>query len=100
MIKSPRPTHVRVIVMPKAQKIAVEGCAPDATGTVFEVEQAAEIYQMMLQAGKKTKLPLKIWVAEQGAKTPEVKFNKYDNKPYMALVGENKAPGKVTKVVF
>lgn len=100
MVKQPRPTHVRVIVLPRAQKIAIEGCTPDSQGTVFTVEQASEVYQMMLQAGKKTKLPLKLWEAEKGAKIPEIKFNRYDNKPYMALVTTTGGTPKASKIVF
>jgi len=101
MIKSPRPTHVRVIVAPKAGYLKLEGCAPDAPkGTVFAVEDAKALYAFMQQKGKELKRDLKVWVAEKGAKIPEVKFNRYDNSPYMALVTETRTPGTTTKVIL
>jgi len=80
-----RPTHVRVVVAPKAGYLKLEGCAPDAEGTVFSVDQGKEVYNFMLKKGKELKREVKIWQQEAGAKTPEVKFNRYDGKPYMAL---------------
>ena len=97
---APRPTHVRVIVAPKAGYLKLEGCATDAEGTVFQVEQAKEVYAFMVMKGKELKRELKIWVAEKGAKIPEVKFNRYDNSPYMALVTEARKPGRSTKVIL
>ena len=53
MVKSiERPTHVRVIVAPKAGYLKLEGCAADASGTVFQVEQAKEVYAFMVKKGK------------------------------------------------
>jgi hypothetical protein len=97
---APRPTHVRVIVAPKAGYLKLEGCATDAEGTVFQVDQAKEVYAFMVMKGKELKRELKIWVAEKGAKIPEVKFNRYDNSPYMALVTEARTPGSSTKVIL
>ena len=97
---APRPTHVRVIVAPKAGYLKLEGCATDAEGTVFQVDQAKEVYAFMVMKGKELKRELKIWVAEKGAKIPEVKFNRYDNSPYMALVTETRTPGSSTKVIL
>jgi hypothetical protein len=54
----------------------------------------------MVMKGKELKRELKIWVAEKGAKIPEVKFNRYDNSPYMALVTEARTPGSSTKVIL
>ena len=97
---APRPTHVRVIIAPKAGYLKLEGCATDAEGTVFQVDQAKEVYAFMVMKGKELKRELKIWVAEKGAKIPEVKFNRYDNSPYMALVTEARKPGRSTKVIL
>jgi hypothetical protein len=97
---APRPTHVRVIIAPKAGYLKLEGCASDAEGTVFSVEDAKAIYAFMQKNGKELKRELKIWVAEKGAKIPEVKFNRYDNSPYMALVTEARTPGSSTKVIL
>jgi hypothetical protein len=97
---APRPTHVRVIIAPKAGYLKLEGCATDAEGTVFQVDQAKEVYAFMVMKGKELKRELKIWVAEKGAKIPEVKFNRYDNSPYMALVTEARTPGSSTKVIL
>lgn len=92
-----RPTHVRVIVAPKAGYLKLEGCTADAAGTVFTAEQAKEVYAFMVKKGKELKREVKVWIQSEGAKTPEVKFNKYDGHPYMALVSEDKpkASGKV-----
>ncbi len=94
-----RPTHVRVIVAPKAGYLKLEGCAADATGTVFTVDQHKEVYAFMVKKGKELKREVKVWIQTQGAKTPEVKFNKYDGTPYMALVSDDK-PSKSTKVIL
>jgi hypothetical protein len=80
--------------------LKLEGCASDAEGTVFSVEDAKAIYAFMQKKGKELKRDLKIWVAEKGAKIPEVKFNRYDNSPYMALVTEARTPGSSTKVIL
>lgn len=100
MIKSPRPTHVRVIVAPKAGDLRLEGCSENAEGTVFSVVDAKALYAFMLKKSKELGRQPKIWTAEKGAKIPEVKFNRYDNKPYMALVTETRTPGSSTKVIL
>ena len=101
MYKSPRPTHVRVIIAPVAGYLKLEGCAPDAqVGTVFAVEDAKALYAFMQKKGKELNRDLKVWVAEKGAKIPEVKFNRYDNSPYMALVTETRTPGTSPKVIL
>lgn len=100
MNKSPRPTHVRVIVAPKAGYLKLEGCAPDAQGTVFAVEDAKPLYAFMQKKGKELNRELKVWLAEKGAKIPEVKFNKWDNAPYMALVTEARTAGTSPKVIL
>mgnify|MGYP000149529283 CR=1 FL=1 len=97
---APRPTHVRVIIAPKAGYLKLEGCASDAEGTVFSVEDAKAIYAFMQKNGKELKRDLKIWLAEKVAKIPEVKCNRYDNSPYMALVTETRTPGSSTKVIL
>lgn len=91
-----RPTHVRVIVAPKAGYLKLEGCTADASGTVFSVDQSKEVYAFMVKKGKELKKEVKVWIQAAGASIPEVKFNRYDGKPYMALVTE-KTPsaGKV-----
>jgi hypothetical protein len=98
---APRPTHVRVIIAPLAGYLKLEGCASDAfEGTVFSVEDAKAIYAFMQKKGKELNRDLKVWVAEKGAKIPEVKFNWRDNSPYMALVTEARTPGRSTKVIL
>lgn len=100
MVKSiERPTHVRVIVAPKAGYLKLEGCAADASGTVFSVEQAKEVYAFMVKNGKTLKREVKVWIQSAGAKTPAIMFNKYDGHPFMALVDGDK-PSKATKVVL
>jgi hypothetical protein len=94
-----RPTHVRVIVAPKAGYLKLEGCAADAQGTVFSVDQGKEVYAFMTKKGKELKREVKIWIQAAGAKTPAVLFNKYDGTPYMALVSDDK-PSKTTKVIL
>ena len=94
-----RPSHVRVIVAPKAGYLKLEGCASDASGTVFSVDQAKEVYAFMVKKGKELKREVKVWIQSTGAKTPEIKFNKYDGHPYMALVSGDK-PSKTAKVVL
>ncbi len=94
-----RPTHVRVIVAPKAGYLKLEGCAADATGTVFKADQHKEVYNFMVKKGKELKREVKVWIQSTGAKTPEIKFNKYDGHPYMALVSGDK-PSKTAKVVL
>jgi len=94
-----RPTHVRVIVAPKAGYLKLEGCAADAEGTVFSVSQSKEVYAFMVKKGKELKREVKVWMQSAGAKTPEIKFNKYDQKPYMALV-DGSQPSKTTKVIL
>ena len=94
-----RPTHVRVIVAPKAGDLRLEGCAADATGTVFKADQHKEVYNFMVKKGKELKREVKVWIQSAGAKTPEIKFNKYDQKPYMALVDDSQ-PSKTTKVIL
>jgi hypothetical protein len=79
--------------------LKLEGCAADATGTVFTVDQHKEVYAFMVKKGKELKREVKVWIQTQGAKTPEVKFNKYDGTPYMALVSDDK-PSKSTKVIL
>jgi len=59
-----------------------------------------QLYAFMQKKGKELNRDLKIWVAEKGAKIPEVKFNRYDNSPYMALVTETRTPGTTTKVIL
>lgn len=100
MVKSiERPTHVRVIVAPKAGYLKLEGCSAEASGTVFSVSQSKEVYAFMVKKGKELKREVKVWIQSAGAKTPEIKFNKYDGHPYMALVGDDK-PSKTAKVVL
>lgn len=94
-----RPTHVRVIVAPKAGYLKLEGCAPDAEGTVFQVSQSKECYAFMVKKGKELKREVKVWIQTDGAKTPEIKFNKYDGAPYMALVSDSQ-PTRTTKVIL
>lgn len=100
MVKSiERPTHVRVIVAPKAGYLKLEGCAADASGTVFKADQSKEVYAFMVKKGKELKREVKIWIQSAGAKTPAIMFNKYDGHPYMALVDGDK-PSKAAKVVL
>jgi hypothetical protein len=94
-----RPTHVRVIVAPKAGYLKLEGCAADATGTVFSTDEATKVYAFMVKKGKELKREVKVWIQTEGAKTPEVKFNKYDGSPYMALVSDSQ-PSRNTKVIL
>lgn len=94
-----RPTHVRVIVAPKAGYLKLEGCAADAQGTVFSVDQSKEAYAFMVKKGKELKRELKVWIQKAGAKTPAILFNKYDKTPYMALVSDEQ-PSKTTKVIL
>jgi hypothetical protein len=85
--KQPRPTRVNVILRPKAQDIALEG----ATDGKFAVEDAKEIYDYMMLQSKKIKKPVKLYQPDADGKTPVVKFNRLDNKPYMALLPEGEA---------
>ena len=94
-----RPTHVRVIVAPKAGYLRLEGCAADASGTVFKADQSKEVYAFMVKKGKELKREVKVWIQSAGAKTPAIMFNKYDGHPFMALVDGDK-PSKATKVVL
>lgn len=94
-----RPTHVRVIVAPKAGYLKLEGCAADAAGTVFSVSQSKEVYAFMVKKGKELKREVKVWIQTDGAKIPEVKFNKYDGSPYMALVSDSQ-PNRNSKVIL
>jgi hypothetical protein len=94
-----RPTHVRVIVAPKAGYLKLEGCAADATGTVFKADQHKEVYNFMVKKGKELKREVKVWIQSAGAKTPEIKFNKWDQKPYMALIDDTQ-PKASAKVVL
>jgi hypothetical protein len=100
MVKSiERPTHVRVIIAPKAGYLRLEGCAADASGTVFTVDQGKEIWDFMVKKGKELKREVKFWTQTVGAKTPVVMFNKHDKSPFIAMVDGNK-PSKTTKVVL
>ena len=66
---------------------------------MFSVDQAKEVYAFMVKKGKELKREVKVWIQSTGAKTPEIKFNKYDGHPYMALVSGDK-PSKTAKVVL
>lgn len=107
-MKKPRPTHINVIFRPKAKDIAIEGAydgnnMPTTDGR-FTVEQAKEIYDYMVLKAKEFKTTAHVWKpTKDGGNTPVVKFNKYDNAPYIALVSKEEAqygPTKATKVVL
>jgi hypothetical protein len=87
--KQPRPSRVNVILRPKAQDIALEGSADGK----FDITDAKAIYDYMMLNAKKLKRPVKVYQPDPNGKTPVVKFNRMDNKPYMALLPE----GEVTK---
>jgi hypothetical protein len=87
--KQPRPTRVNIILRPKAQDIALEGSIDGK----FAVEDAKAIYDYMMLQSKKIKKPVKVYQPDPSGTTPVIKFNRMDNKPYMALLPE----GEVTK---
>jgi len=107
-MKKLKPTHVNVILRPKAQDIAIEGTydangMPSSDGK-FSVDDAKGIYAYMVTKGKELKKKLHTWSPKDNAgNTPVVKFNKYDNAPYIAFVSKEEAqygPTKATKVVL
>jgi hypothetical protein len=95
-MKKLKPTHVNVILRPKAQDIAIEGTydangMPSSDGK-FSVDDAKGIYAYMVTKGKELKKKLHTWSPKDNAgNTPVVKFNKYDNAPYIALVSSTEA---------
>jgi hypothetical protein len=106
-MKKQRPTHINIILRPKAQDIAIEGVynadgSPSSDGK-FSVDDAAGIYAYMVKKGKELKKKLHTWSPKDNAgSTPIVKFNKYDNAPYIALVSNaeaNRQPSSV-KIVL
>jgi hypothetical protein len=106
-MKTQRPTHINVILRPKAQDIAIEGVfnadgSPSSDGK-FSVDDAKGIYAYMVTKGKELKKKLHTWSPKDNAGSiPVVKFNKYDNAPYIALVSNaeaNRQPSSV-KVVL
>jgi len=96
MQKKPRPTHVNIVLRPKAQDIAIEGVynadgSPSSDGR-FSVDDAKDIYAYMVKKGKELNKKLHTWSPKDNAgKNPIVKFNKYDNAPYIALVNNAEA---------
>jgi len=95
-MKKLKPTHVNVILRPKAQDIAIEGTydangMPSSDGK-FSIDDAKGIYAYMVTKGKELKKKLHTWSPKDNAgNTPVVKFNKYDNAPYIALVSSTEA---------
>lgn len=95
-MKKQRPTHINVILRPKAGDIAIEGVwnadgSPSSDGK-FSVDDAKGIYAYMVTKGKELKKKLHTWSPKEGAgNVPIVKFNKYDNAPYIALVSNTEA---------
>jgi hypothetical protein len=95
-MKKEKPTHVNVILRPKAGDIAIEGVW-NADGTAssdgkFSVDDAKGIYAYMVLKGKELKKKLHTWSPKEGAgSVPVIKFNKYDNAPYVALVSNAEA---------
>lgn len=67
---------------------------PDSNGN-FTQDNIQELYKTMCQLGKKHKLEVRVFRPEQGGDTPVLMTDRY-GKPYIALLPERKAPGKVT----
>lgn len=95
-MKKLRPTHINVILRPKAGDIAIEGTynadgTPSSDGK-FSVDDAKGIYAYMVKKGKELNKTLHTWSPKDNAgKNPIVKFNKFDNAPYIALVNNTEA---------
>lgn len=85
--KQPRPTRVNVILRPKAQDIALEGSIDGK----FDINDAKAIYDYMMLQSKKIKKPVKVYQPDPSGTVPVIKFNRMDNKPYMALLPEGEA---------
>lgn len=103
MVKKLRPTHVNIILRPKAQDIAIEGVydadgMPSSDGR-FSVDDAKGIYNYMLTKAKELKKPVHVWKPKENAgNVPVVKFNKFDNAPYIALVSNAEASRQPSSV--
>ena len=95
-MKKLKPTHVNVILRPKAQDIAIEGTydannMPSSDGK-FSIDDGKAIYAYMLKKSKELNKPVHTWSPKDNAgKNPIVKFNKFDNAPYIALVNNTEA---------
>ena len=102
-MKKLKPTHVNVILRPKAQDIAIEGTydannMPSSDGK-FSIDDAKAIYAYMVTKGKELKKKLHTWSPKDNAgNIPVVKFNKYDNAPYIALVSNTEASRQPSSV--
>ena len=95
-MKKQKPTHINIILRPKAGDIAIEGVwnsdgSPSSDGK-FSVDDAKGIYAYMVLKGKELKKKLHTWSPKDNAgSVPVIKFNKYDNAPYVALVSNTEA---------
>lgn len=100
MTKNQRATHVNVYFRPKAKDISLQ--PHDDKGTPFDVNDAKAIYDFMVQQAKKMKTKVHVYQPDPNGTTPVVKFNRIDNRPYMALLPDDDiAKAKAsTKVVF
>jgi hypothetical protein len=100
MTKNQRATHVNVYFRPKAKDISLQ--PHDDKGTPFDVNDAKTIYDFMVQQAKKMKTKVHVYQPDPNGTTPVVKFNRIDNRPYMALLPDDDiAKAKAsTKVVF
>jgi hypothetical protein len=103
MTKNQRATHVNVYFRPKAKDISIQPHdETDVKATKLDINDAKGIYDFMVQQAKKMKTKVHVYQPDPNGTTPVVKFNRIDNKPYMALLPDDDiAKAKAsTKVVF
>lgn len=103
MTKNQRPTHVNVYFRPKAKDISIQPHDETSlTATKFDVNDAKAIYDFMVLNAKKAKCKVHVYQPDPKGTTPVVKFNRMDNKPYMALLPDDEIAKARTssKIVF
>jgi hypothetical protein len=61
----------------------------------FSHDNAAELYNTMMELGKKHKLPVRIFKPKPNGDTALLFADKYGN-PYVAYLPSDESPGKVT----